>query len=527
MSKQSRWLYLPVEGAELFTVVCLPVQAQTCPVLLYRTPYVDEMETMGEEEICRLVRDMHSSWLESGYAVVFQHCRGRGKSTGDCIPYIYEREDSLALQAWVRTQPFYQGELYLYGRSYSSSVHFVTAPFADDVKGAVLAVQDSQRYNANYRNGFYKPALHGEWYVGMYKKKSLRQKAYVPDSFRMLPLCDFSQTVFGEKAESFDEVLRHPSPDDPFWLTRFGGGEARDALQHVRIPVLLVTGFYDIYTGGIVDMWNSMDDEARSCCALAVSPYGHSREPGEQPVFFENGIMEEVFGDYPVRWMNAVRGREAWPFEPGKVTYYCLFGEGWRTDHFVPSASQLSFTLGEGERTYRYNPYAPASFKGGLSANFGGAAWQDAPGSRYDILTFYTSVFKQDVHVRGKMKAQLCVRSSCEDTCFYVRISLAKEQGDYGLRDDIQQLSNVCPDYVPGNTQTVDFSFDEHSFVIRAGERLRIDVSSSAYPLYVPHTNQRGLYAEQTTARTADNTVICDLSTLTVPIEQEDQQHDD
>ena len=101
----------------------------------------------------------------------------------------------------------------------------------------------------------------------------------------------------------------------------------------------------------------------------------------------------------------------------------------------------------------------------------------------------------------------------------YIRLSLCKEEGDYGLRDDIQQISNLCPDYVPGEELTLDFAFDEHAFVIRAGERLRIDVSSSAFPLYVRHTNRRGLYCEQTTAAVADNTVICALSSITLPCE--------
>ncbi len=98
-----------------------------------------------------------------------------------------------------------------------------------------------------------------------------------------------------------------------------------------------------------------------------------------------------------------------------------------------------------------------------------------------------------------------------------MRLSLEKPDGWYGLRDDIQQISNVCPNYKPGETVELDFSFDEHSFVIRAGERLRIDVSSSAFPLYVRHTNQRGLYSAQTTARIAENTVLCTQSSLWIP----------
>ena len=49
----------------------------------------------------------------------------------------------------------------------------------------------------------------------------------------------FSKTVFGECAEDFDEILRHPKRDDPFWNTRFGGGEAHDAIKHANIPIFI------------------------------------------------------------------------------------------------------------------------------------------------------------------------------------------------------------------------------------------------------------------------------------------------
>ena len=55
--------------------------------------------------------------------------------------------------------------------------------------------------------------------------------------------------------------------------------------------------------------------------------------------------------------------------------------------------------------------------------------------------------------------------------------------------------------------------------MIKKGEKIRIDVSSSAFPLYVPHTNQKGLFSEQTTAKIADNTVICEKSLLKLPVE--------
>lgn len=515
----SYYAYLETDGVQLFTVVCLPPEGKKCPVVLFRSPYVDDMELRTEAEICAAYLAGNRNFLERGYAVVFQHCRGRGKSSGDCIPYIYEREDGLHLQEWVRKQPFYNGEIYLCGSSYTASVHFVTAPFAEDIKGAVLQVQDCERYNCNYRNGFFKMGLHAGWYVGMYKKKSNLQKNYTVESCNMLPLSEFTRTVLGENAADFDEILKHPDRNDPFWLTRYGGGEAKNAIRSANIPILLVSGFYDIYTGGVFDMWNGLDTDTRAKCALAVHPYEHGGTGVGQPVRFENGTLAEAFGDYVCRWLDAVRGKTEFPFPQGKVTYYKLFGDTWCSEDFSEGQERLRFPLGEGSVTYRYDPMNPATFRGGLSTNFGGNAWQDPPNSRPDMISLYTPEFWADTFVKGKLRGTLRVKSTCEDTCFYMRISLCKQEGDYGLRDDINQISNVCSDYCSGDAVEIPFSFDEHAFVIQKGEKLRIDISSSAFPLYVRHTNNAGLYSEQKTVKIADNTVILGESFIEIPLE--------
>lgn len=521
MTRATFYQYLSCDFAELFTVICLPDTCGKHPTVIYRTPYVDNEELMSVDEICENKLREFSHWLDAGYAVVFQHCRGRGKSSGDCIPYIYEREDGLHLQAWIREQPFYNGELYLCGGSYTSSVHFVTAPFAEDIKGAILEVQDCERYNCNYRNGFYKIGLHGNWYVKMYKKKSDLKKSYTTDSYKMLPLSDFSKTVFGECAEDFDEILKHPDRTDLFWNTRYGGGEAHDAIKHAQIPILLVTGFYDTYTGGVFDMWRGLDEKTRSVSALAVHPFDHGCNGASQPINFENGTLAREFENYKVRWFDSIRKNTKPPFLKGKITYYKLFDGKWCCDDFYDANMSQRFFLGDNSITYKYNPYAPANFKGGLSANLGGNAWQDKPNSRYDVISIYTSEFEKDTFIKGKISAKLTVKSDCEDTCFYMRLSLCKEEGDYGLRDDINQISNFDVNYKQDREIGIKFSFDEHAFVVKKGERIRIDISSSAFPHYVPHTNQKGLFSEQTSARIATNTVVLQRSYLELPIFKE------
>ena len=507
-------------NVSLYTLVALPNRDGRFPVILYRSPYVDNERTPSDAELEASMLTRFKEFLDGGYAVIWQHCRGRGKSTGDCIPYINEREDGLALHDWVRKQSFYCGELYLLGGSYTSSVHYVTAPWEDDVKGAILEVQDSERYNCNYRNGFYKAKLHGAWYFGMYKKNSMPKKSFCKDSYQTLPLSALSEIATGEHIPDFDEILRHPRRDDPFWKTRYGGGEAQGAISHARIPILLTTGFYDIYTGGIFDMWRALDDETRALSALLVHPYDHGGSPDHQPVAFENGMLKEQFPSFKLRWLDAIRGKNEFPVTRGQVTYYELFGKGWRTDGFKEPGRRLTFPLGDGEVTYRYNPYAPATFRGGLSTNFDGAAYQDPPSSRYDIVSLFTPEFTEDTVVKGRMTARLTVRSTAEDTCFYVRTSLVTEAGDYGLRDDITQISNVSPSYVPGDTVVLDFTLDDHAFRVGKGQKLRIDISSSACPYYVRHTNSRGLFSEMETAKAADNTVVLSESFLTVPVEE-------
>ena len=203
-----------------------------------------------------------------------------------------------------------------------------------------------------------------------------------------------------------------------------------------------------------------------------------------------------------------------------KINQNKSFENKWCTDDFIESGKSLTFILGDKEVTYTYDPQNPATFKGGLSTNFGGCEWQDKPHQREDIITVYTPEFEKDTIIKGKIKVLLNVKSNCEDTCFYVRLSLCKSEGDYGLRDDINQISNFNENYIPNSEIQMDFSFDEHAFKVAKGEKIRIDISSSALPHYVRHTNNKGLFSTQRTIKIADNTVILNKSSITLPIEK-------
>ena len=309
MENKVMYHYLECNGVELFTMVFLPEENGQFPTVIYRTPYANGAVKKSVEEVCEKKHEEFQFWLDAGYAVVFQHCRGRGKSSGDFVPFIYEREDGLFLQDWVRKQSFYNGEIYLVGSSYLAAVHYVTAPFADGIKGAVLEVMDCERYNLIYHNEFYKMGFHGRWYVRNYKQNSGLTKSYTPDAYKTLPLTNITETLFGERAEDFEEILRHPNKNDAFWNTKIGGPESHDAIKHANIPILLTTGFYDLFSSGTFTMWNGLDEDTKAKCALAVYPFGHNKTAEGQPINFENGEPAIAFEKYILHWIDSVRGK--------------------------------------------------------------------------------------------------------------------------------------------------------------------------------------------------------------------------
>ncbi|MBR7032860.1 MAG: CocE/NonD family hydrolase [Clostridia bacterium] len=517
MGRTSNVYYLSAENDLLATVAALPGENGKFPTVVFRTPYQREHVGMTDGELAGWTLGAYAEWLDAGYAVVYQDCRGCGKSTGESMPIVYERLDSRSLYDWIRSRPFYNGEIFFRGRSYTSYVHMAAAPYKDDVKGAVFEVMDPELYNWHYLNGIYRMNLYGDWQVGQYRKKSGIKANYSRDSFRILPLTDYTRTVFGEPIEDYDLILTHPDRSDPFWDTPYGGSGSRDALKSVRFPTLLTTGFFDTFFGGIVNAWRGMEPETRAKCALVIGPYDHSDGDDGQPLYFPDGSIFGKFPGFEVEWINYARGVGRPPFKPGKVTYYELFSDtGWQTDDLDDPEKSVTFTLGEGERSYVYDPDDPTPAKGGLSHNFGGTYFLDPPGSRSDVLTFYTPPFGEEIHAGGNMIAKLKVKSDCEDTCFYLRVAIEKKEGDYVLRDDINQISNFAPDYTPGEEIDMDFTFDLCRFVIKKGERLRVDVSSAAFPQFVPHTNCRGLFSEQTKSRPATNTVLGNGSTISV-----------
>ena len=503
------------DGTRLYTVALTPDETGSFPTIIERTPYVGE----DPPDLAMLAADFREP-LSRGYAVVFQHCRGCGLSEGDFIPFATEREDGLALLDWVRARPWYNGEIFLEGSSYLSSVHFAyldTDP--PDVKGAALFLQDVNRYNAVYRNGFFKATLAGNWLRKVYLQKRHDIPRDESASFFDFPLLDFSRRYWGKPVPAFDDLVSHPRADDPFWLSD-APGVSRQSLLKSTMPVLLRTGFYDIYTEGICDMWRSLPAARRANCALAIDAYHHASSPfdwvvGTRADFPGGARPPRMTG--ALDWFDHVRlGRPCPGVTPGRTRYYALWENVWHEDdELADGPHAIELPLGAGTHAWTYDPTRPPpDFPGSGGICFGGMQLQPPPGFRDDVVSFVLPAAGKTIDVRGRMTARLSVSSDCEDTCFYVRLSVDKGDGRwYLLRDDIASLRGDGSAYAPGTWRQLAFRFADHAFRLEKGDLLRVDVAS-ACTHFAPHPNVAGDAFAVTTPRVARNAVDASASAI-------------
>ena len=519
------------DGSRLYTEVALPASDGTFPVVLFRNPYTESADCeTGHAAFDSFER---RNLLDAGYAVVQQHCRGTGRSEGDFLPFVDEHDDGLASLDWIRKQPFYNGSIFLMGGSYLCAVHLLMLnDCADDVKGAVLYVMHDKPYHIFYENGFLKLSI-VRWFTDMYKRKSL--SGYVadhfsmPDSLQVRPFSHYSMNVFGESSGLFNQILDHPREDDPFWTTAPGLVASLNAAKNCRIPILFIDGWHDMFIDGMCRMWDELPDHTRKRCAMIAGPWSHACE------VFPNCEYPLPDGNKPanteVMWLDHLtKGTDPAFVTPGHVTQYEFNGQGWKKAPSFAGTKERIFNLSgdrmltegsplPGSFTCRYDPDHPASFPGSTH-DLGDCVIrrQPAPDFREDVVSFISQPFEEEIILQGGMEANLRVMSDCEDTSFYIRVSAVVGEDAWILRDSITSIGYEYPDksYTPGTPIDLPFRLTPISFRLKAGNRLRVDISFSNFPAFPAHTNTAGPWAEQKKAVIAHNTVFCEGSFLRI-----------
>jgi putative CocE/NonD family hydrolase len=243
--------------------------------------------------------------------------------------------------------------------------------------------------------------------------------------------------------------------------------------------------------------------------------------------------------DHGGRWIAA----DDWPLPATHFTSYYLHPDGLLSPE-PPAADARPLS-------YNYDPANPVPTIGGQLTSgrpvFSGGAFDQRedprffgctrPGlplsARHDVLVFETPPLAEDMAVIGPIKVHLHVSSDCPDTDFTAKlVVIYPPSEDYprgfamNLTDGILRCryreSWEAPSFMePGRIYAITIEPFATCNLFKAGQRIRLDISSSNFPKFDVNPNTGEPEGEARLKRVAVNTVHIDrahASHIVLPI---------
>jgi putative CocE/NonD family hydrolase len=152
---------------------------------------------------------------------------------------------------------------------------------------------------------------------------------------------------------------------------------------------------------------------------------------------------------------------------------------------------------------YRYDPADPTPAAGGVRmVKDSGRVENTALEARPDVLTYTTAVLADDVEVVGEVSAEVWFRSSLPYADVFVRLCDVDEQGrSFNVCDGLVSLTGA------DELSCATVRLWPTAYRFRRGHRIRVQVSSGAFPRYARNPGTGEGPATASTLRAADQAV--------------------
>jgi putative CocE/NonD family hydrolase len=363
-----------------------------------------------------------------------------------------------------------------------------------------------------------------------------------------LPMVDIIRAGRGPEG-IYEEMIRR-KPNDPAW---YEGGLYHDDMPF-DVPTFWFTSWYDVSISPNLALFNHIrenaeSDQARKNQFLWIAPTLHCAYKraevntivGERSVGDARYDYDALIYGFFDKWLKEE------PAAPlldtlARVTYYTMGGNEWQTTTAwpPPAAEMTSFYLasrGDANTMYgggalvrsvpdnesvpdtiRYDPMNPVKSYGGNvcctgDAVEGGSFDQRPMEARNDILVYTSEPFAEDTEVTGFVESTLYLSSDVKDTDLTLKLIVVEADGSaYNLDETIQRVRyregydrEVFME--EGEVYRVDLTPLATSNLFRAGERLRIEVSSSNFPRFDRNLNTGGDNVTETEGVVATNVI--------------------
>lgn len=494
------------DGVVLYADVYRPAAPGRYPVIVGRSPYDIEREATPVYQYPSAY-EWPLFFAKRGYVYVYQDIRGRSESEGRWEPFRNDIQDGYDTVEWAARQPWSTGKVGMHGVSYEGTMQWRAAMSAPPHLVTIVpsVASTSPYHDWVTSNGAWRLAFNMEWgairmesritqNAGAYRGPDAPASLSLPNILRHLPLNDM-QRLAGRNAQFYRDWMAHPDYDD-YWKAI----DAEEVFDRINIPVLNIGGWFDLFRQGTLRGYTGM---RRKGAQLVMGAWGHwpSRKVGETDFgdtafvdqtalaleWYEHwlkGIDNGVSTRAPVRVfvMGANEWRELEQFPP-KRTRYCKV--------YLDRDSALTWTppkAAVGLDNYTYDPDNPAP-----SVAF--ASDQRGVEKRSDVLTYTSAELTKDLEVIGPLKLSLFASSDAPDTDFVARLVDVHEGGQaIALAEGILRAryreSTRRPVLMErGVVYPLTIDLAGTAAVFRKGHRLRIDVTSSAFPAFDRHPN--------------------------------------
>jgi uncharacterized protein len=444
-----------------------------------------------------------------GYLVLHVSCRGTFGSTGSFDPGRSEAADSQKIVAWVRRQTWYPGSLATLGTSYLGYTQWALLrnPPAE-LAAAVINVAPHD-YSRNY------------WLNGALKLDLLRwsdmiahqeDAGWAPAGMRLfsnakvmtrvcegLPLKSSAEAYFGGSAEWIHYPMTHPDTRDQYYAVT----QHSEALERANIPVLLISGWYDIFLEQTMEQYTRLSQ--RGCkVGLTVGPWDHMHAVGARTTRENFAWLEEhVANDSESKRQHAVSvfvtGADEWR----NMTKWPPATDGHEL--FLQPSSRLGFSKPASESlpsTFTFDPAHPTPSIGGPGHVNGGRKKDNALSTRTDALTFTTDPLVSDIEILGKVIVELIHSSDTPYVDLLVRLSEVDKKGDsYNLTETYMRLK---PDRPTGNLR-IELPDCAHRF--KCGFKIRLIVAGGSFPMFSRNLGTGEIPELGSTYRSAQHTI--------------------
>jgi len=524
-----------------------PDGSQKHPAILMRTPYNKLLA--GSSGFLNVVDATFT-----GYAVVIQDVRGRFASAGE---YTYgdrfdvEGSDGYDSVEWIASQPWCDGNVAMAGASYLAVLQWVTAwenpPHLRAIAPWICRVgqvQEAPLFGgvAPIYNAVLFVTLMGLDIADKLEKQGkdvsqMRQMLYratlhPEEVYNFLPLKDVPHFKFEGIEQIWQDWVMNavPGPDQAeqiYW-----------PYNEVKVPCFHVSGWYDTNVWATFHNFLNMQERggshlARQSQHVLIGPWTHGGQllnvvgainfgpsagtpaarVAEQNLAFFNKYLRGIDIGLPsVRYfvMGRNRWQEAttWPLPETRWQRFFLHSKGHANSLAGDGLLSRDEPGSEPADIFVYNPSFPVPTTGGRILN--GALLVPGPMDqshierRTDVLCYTTTELEEDTEVTGPLEFHLFASTSARDTDFTVKLVDVYPNGQtYNIAEGVirarYRKSIFQPELVnPGEVNEYTIMMANTSQVFRKGHRIRIDISSSNFPIYDRNMNTGNPVGEDT-----------------------------